>query len=152
METWQPSDIQQEFKFIGARTRSQYVFEVDSEKMLLSPSDWLIMTDEGWRKITTIEEIDDYVERRLTGTLFVFEGIERNGESQVMKGLLYNPARTAVQNIEMPVQKEGLVYQPLKRNRDERSKVIPQQPYANGRHEKLRPSLRFKEDNKEHIP
>jgi len=115
IESWHPNDLQQEFKFIGARTKSQYVFEVDSEKMLLSPYDWLIHGDDGWKKLASAEEIDDFVDRRLTGVLFVFEGIERKDDSQIMKGLLYNSARTSVQDVELPVQKEGLVYQPLKR-------------------------------------
>lgn len=157
METWLPNDIQQEFKFIGARTKSQYVFEVDNEKMLLSPHDWLIMTEEGWKKLTTVEEVDQFVERRLTGTLFVFDGIERKDDQQIMKGLLYNPARTLVQDIELPVQKEGLVYQPLKRSKESIGKSatsIPQ-PFANGRLENLikqRNSLKIREESKGPIP
>lgn len=153
METWLPNDIQQEFKFIGARTKSQYVFEVENEKMLLSPHDWLIMTEEGWKKLTTAEEIDEYVDRRMTGTLFVFDGIERRDDQQVMKGLLYNPARTLVQDIELPVQKEGLVYQPLKRSKesvDKSATSIPQ-PFASSRLENII-KQRTREGSKGPIP
>lgn len=150
METWMPNDIQQEFKFIGARTKSQYVFEVDSEKMLLSPYDWLLMTEDGWKKLSSADQIDDYVDRRMVGTLFVFEGIDREGDQQIMKGHLYNPARTLVQDIELAVQKEGLVYQPLKR--DIKEKSSRHESYANGRLDKHRHSLRLKENNQEHIP
>ena len=77
METWVPNNIQEQFKFIGARTKSQFVFEVDDEKMLLSPQDWLVLTENGWIKLTTAQEIDDFVSRKVIGTLFVFNGIER---------------------------------------------------------------------------
>ena len=112
------------------------------------------MTEDGWKKLTSSEEIDDYVDRRLTGTLFVFEGIERKDDQQVMKGHLYNPARTLVQDIELSVQKEGLVYQPLKRTKDPKEKLSRSESYANGqleRYNQNKHTLRIK-DNQEHFP
>lgn len=103
-ETWTPQNIQQNFKFVGARTRSQFVFEINKERMLLSPHDWLVMTEGGWRKITTPQEIDDYVNRKTTGTLFVFDGISRKDDRQVLLGTIFNPSRTEMQIIELPVQ------------------------------------------------
>jgi len=66
-----PPAIQQSFKFIGARTRSQYVFEINQERMLLMPKDWLLLTDQGWIKLSTVEEIDNFVNRKMTGPLFI---------------------------------------------------------------------------------
>lgn len=117
METWSPQNLQQQFKFLGARTRSQFVFEVDDEKMLLSPNDWLLLTDEGWTKLDTLEEIDKYVELKEVGTLFVFDGITRVGDQQVLKGEMFNPTRTKVHDLELPVQKDGLVYQQIDKDK-----------------------------------
>lgn len=103
-ETWGPQNIQQNFKFVGARTRSQFVFEINKERMLLSPHDWLVLTEEGWKKLVTPEEIDDYVNRKLTGTLFVFDGISKKDDRQVLLGTIFNSARTEMQNVELPVQ------------------------------------------------
>lgn len=136
METWMPQNLQQDFKFLGARTRSQFVFEVDEEKMLLSPHDWLLLTEEGWKKLDTIEEIDDYVDLKERGTLFVFDGIIRSGDQQILKGAIYNPTRTKVHDIDLPVQKDGLVYQPVEKSRKTRGREAlrdkPITPYANG--------------------
>ncbi len=110
-DAWTPQNLQQEFKFLGARTRSQYVFEVGEEKMLLSPDDWLLLTEEGWVKLDSIDGIDKYVDLKDPGTLFVFDGINRVGDQQVLKGELFNPTRTKVHDIEIPVQKDGLVFQ-----------------------------------------
>lgn len=98
-----PFTIQQQFKFVGARTRSQFVFEINKERMLLSPQDWLVHTENGWKKLTTPEEIDDYVERKLHGTLFVFDGVVRKEDRQVLIGTLFNPSRTDTQEVELPV-------------------------------------------------
>lgn len=106
-ETWMPQNLQQAFKFVGARTRSQFVFEVNKERMLLSPQDWLVMTEEGWKKLVTPQEIDEYVDRKLTGALFVFDGIQRKEDHQVLVGTMYNASRTDAQPVEILVQQGG---------------------------------------------
>jgi hypothetical protein len=103
-ETQVPSSIQQNFKFVGARTRSQFVFEIGGERMLLSPHDWLLSTKDGWIKLKTPEEIDQYVERKTTGALFVFDGVERKEDHMSLMGTLYNASRTDMQPVEIPLQ------------------------------------------------
>jgi hypothetical protein len=103
-EAWMPQNLEQSFKFVGARTRSQFVFEINHERMLLSPHDWLVLTDSGWKKLTTPEEIDAYVERKMVGPLFVFDQIERRDDRQVILGTLFNAARTEMVSVELPLQ------------------------------------------------
>lgn len=102
-EPWAPQNILQNFKFLGSRTRSQFVFEVNKERMLLSPKDWLILLPTGWKKLSTPEEIDDYVNRRLIGILFVFDGIERKGDQQYIIGTLYNTSRSESKPVEISI-------------------------------------------------
>lgn len=106
-EAWLPQNLQQSFKFVGARTRSQFMFEVNKERMLLRPQDWLVLTDTGWKKLVTPKEIDDYVERKTVGPLFVFDGIERKDEKQVIKGTMFNAARTEMVSVEIPISQGG---------------------------------------------
>lgn len=102
-----PANIQQNFKFVGARTRTQFVFEIDGERMLLSPHDWLLSTKDGWVKLQTPEEIDNYVERKTTGVLFVFDGVEKKEDHMSLVGTLFNASRTDMQNIEIPLQQNS---------------------------------------------
>lgn len=102
-EPWMPQSILQNFKFLGSRTRSQFVFEVNKERMLLSPQDWLVLTPTGWKKLNTPEEIDDFVNRKLTGILFVFKGIERKEDQQYLMGTLYNSSRSESKSVEIPM-------------------------------------------------
>lgn len=102
-----PPNLIQSFKFVGARTRSQFLFEIGKERFVLSPQDWLFLGDKGWRKLTTPEEIDAYVERKLNGILFVFNSIEKQGDHQVMVGTLFNKARTEMQRVEIQMQQQG---------------------------------------------
>ncbi len=101
-----PNTIIQQFKFVGARTRTQFVFEVNKERMLLSPHDWLLLTKDGWIKLTTPEEIDNYVNRKIVGPLFVFDEVERREDKQYLKGSLFNASRTEVQPVEIPLQQQ----------------------------------------------
>ncbi|MBA3958528.1 MAG: hypothetical protein H0X51_09095 [Parachlamydiaceae bacterium] len=104
-EMWMPQNLQDKFKFLGARTRSQYIFEIDDQRILLSPKDWLLQTaEDGWVKLTQNEQIDDYVERRLTGVLFVFDGVTRQEGKQVLMGVMFNAARTEMEEIALVVQ------------------------------------------------
>lgn len=96
--------LQHIFKFVGARTKTQCVFEINQERIVLSPSDWLLQTPKGWKKLVTEEEIDNYVKRKTLGTLFVFKGISRKDERQILKGTLYNPSRNDSQEIELALQ------------------------------------------------
>ena len=99
--------LQNMFKFVGAHTRTQCIFEINHERVILRPSDWLLLTPKGWKKLSTEEEIDDYVKRKLSGTLFVFDGISRKDERQIMTGTLYSPARNDCQSIELALQARG---------------------------------------------
>lgn len=107
-ENWMPQNLQQSFKFMGARTRSQFVFEVNKERMLIRPKDWLVLTESGWLKLTTPEDIDNFVDRKLTGALFVFDGVEKRDDKQVLVGTMFNSTRTEMQTVEMPILQGGV--------------------------------------------
>lgn len=107
-EAWVPQNLEQNFKFVGARTRSQFVFEINRERMMLRPYDWLLFTqDAGWKKLTNPQQIDDYVERRTVGPLFVFDKVDRKDDRQVIMGTLFNSARTEMVSFELPLQQAG---------------------------------------------
>lgn len=104
VEPWMPQTVQQSFKFVGARTRSQCIFEVNNERVLLRHQDWLLMTDNGWQKLSTVEEIDDYVNRKLKGVLFIFDGITKKDDKQLLVGTIFNASRTEMETIELAAQ------------------------------------------------
>jgi hypothetical protein len=129
-ENWVPQHLEESFKFVGARTRSQFVFEVNNERMLLAPHDWLVLTEEGWQKLTTPEEIDDYVNRKVTGPLFVFDGVTRKDDRQVLLGEMYNASRTDMQEVELPVSGNGANENPKDAERLKNGADHGQMPFA----------------------
>lgn len=102
-ETFAAKPLTEEFRFIGARTKTKVLFEVQKDRMILKPNDWLILTDNGWKKLSTPEEIDSYVERKTVGPLFIFEGLAREDERQVLKGTLVTPNRAELHDVEIAI-------------------------------------------------
>lgn len=102
-EPWSSQKVEQDFKFVAARTRSQYIFEVQKNRMLLKPQDWIVLTDGGWKVLNSEKEIDDFVNRKIRGTLFVFDGIAKKDDRQFLTGTFYNPSRSEAQQIELLV-------------------------------------------------
>jgi len=117
-ERWSPQKIQQDFRFVSARTRSQYVFEVDKGKMVLAPQDWLVKTESGWEKLDTIEEIDNFVDRKLQGPLFIFDGVEKRDDHQVLVGTLFNSSRTDMKQIELDIPQSSITVIQAPKNMD----------------------------------
>lgn len=97
-------NVQDDFKFVGARTRTQFIFEVKDERLTLKPHDWLLLTPEGWKKLDTVQAIDDYVARKTQGVLFVFDEVSKKDERQVLVGTVFNPTRSQMETIEIPMQ------------------------------------------------
>jgi hypothetical protein len=122
MDTWTPDTLQKEFNFIGARTRSQFLFEMNKERMTVSPLDWLLRTEKGWKKLTTAQDIDDYVERKISGPLFVFDGVEKKDGRQILEGTLFSKSRTEMKTIEIPMQQGTPVVEPKKEKKGSVSK------------------------------
>lgn len=106
-DVWMPRDIHRDFHFVGARTRQQTIMRIRGERLILRPEDWLLLTEEGWKKLTTPQEVDDYVLRKTPGILFIFNGLEKKGEQRVITGLLYNVSRSQVEEVNEPVAPEN---------------------------------------------
>ncbi len=106
-EPFAPQSFEQSFKFVGARTRSQFIFEINGERVLLSPADWLLFEDLSWKKLQTSQEIDDYVERKRVGPLFIFDRIDKTDDSNVIVGTIYSLARSEKAEIFIPLQQTG---------------------------------------------
>lgn len=95
-------NISQEFKFVGAKTWAQFIVESRTGGRLnLKPHDWLVLTQEGWKKLDSTEEVDDYVEQRIVGPLFILDKLTKQNGRQVLVGHLFNTSRTEVEEVEL---------------------------------------------------
>jgi hypothetical protein len=92
-----------ELKFVGTKTWTQFILETKTaNRMTVKLQDWLLFTPEGWELLDTIGEIEDYVAQRITGHLLVVDALSKQNGKQVLNVHLFNPSRTAVQEIALP--------------------------------------------------
>ncbi len=101
-------EITQEFKFVGAKTWAQFIVECRSQRFILKPHDWLILTREGWHKINSPDEVDDFVNQKLTGPLFILDKMTKQNGRQVLLGHLFNATRTEIKEVELPAAQSPL--------------------------------------------
>jgi hypothetical protein len=107
MDIFPPLNMEKSFKFTGSRTRSQFMFEVNNERILISPKDWFLYINNAWKKLITPQEIDDYVDRKSVGPLFIVDDIIREDGRQLLLGTVFNSSRTEMKPIEIPLQQFG---------------------------------------------
>lgn len=95
-------NLSQEFKFVGAKTWAQFIVECrNGERMTLKPYDWLVLTQDGWKKLDSPDLIDEFVEGELAGPLFILDKMTKQNGRQVLVGHLFNSSRTEVEEIEL---------------------------------------------------
>lgn len=95
-------NLTQELKFVGAKTWAQFIVECrNGSRMTLKPHDWLVFTQDGWKKLESSEEIDAYVNQSLTGPLFILDKMSKQNGKQVLMGHLFNTSRTEVEQVEL---------------------------------------------------
>lgn len=126
---WAAGD-QVSLRFVGARTRNHATIELGKQRIGVKTRDWLVLSEGAWKKLSTPEEIQDFASRRLTGVLFIFEGLVRKDERQVLKGVIYDATRTQAIPVEVgleetvnplasesriaaPPREEGILRQPV---------------------------------------
>lgn len=88
--------------------------DVDGKRMILHVNDWLLRTNQGWKKIATAYEVDSYVQGKLTGDLLVLDGVEKTSQGTILKGHLFNSHRTTMERVELPLQQKAKVTAPVK--------------------------------------
>lgn len=97
-----PLDLNEEFKFVGAKTWAQFLVECrGSGRLVVRTNDWIVCTQEGWKKLDSAEEVDAYLDSKLSGPLFVIDKLTRENGRQVLLGHLFNKSRTDVEEIKL---------------------------------------------------
>jgi len=100
-------DLAQEFRFKAAKTWARFSVECGKQKLTLRPNDWLVLTQEGWQLIETVEQIEEFVDQKIVGPLFVVGKLKQEKGRQHLLGTLYNTLRTASFPVELEQNKQG---------------------------------------------
>jgi hypothetical protein len=89
---------------IRLRTGTQVSCAFGKRRLILKQGDWVIKGASGWRHLRNAEDIQLYLQRRLKGDLFIFDGIEKEAQGKLtMKGHLFDETHTYVQPVSLPI-------------------------------------------------
>ncbi len=89
---------------IRLRTGTQVSCAFGKRRLILKQGDWVIKGANGWRHLRNAEDIQLYLQRRLKGDLFIFDGIEKEAQGKLtMKGHLFDETHTYMQSVSLPI-------------------------------------------------
>ena len=83
-----------DIKLIGARSKKDWIVSVAGSRLVLKEDDWLVRVDGHWKKIATIEDLDNYVSGKTKGLLIALNGTEKDGNDVSLVGTLFDETRT----------------------------------------------------------
>lgn len=110
-----PFKARDSFKYLGSRNTREWLFEINGKRSSIKEGQWWLYLDNEWKELTTAEEIDLYVERKIIGELLIIDKQEKVEGEKTLLAKGYNPGRT--QEIEL--------YFSLKQNPDEYPTLRP---------------------------
>ncbi len=90
-------------RFVAAKTWSQFVLEAGTERIEVSPGDWLLFDGGGVRKLSSLSDIDSYVAGTLSGELMVIEKLARKEGRRLLCTHIYNATRNVLYEHEIPL-------------------------------------------------
>ncbi len=103
---------------VRLRTGTQVSCSMGKRRLILKQGDWLLRTSSGWRHLRGLEEIKLYLDRRLKGDLFIFDGIEKESQNKCsLRGNLFDETRTYVQPVSVPINMDKQQNKPGKKRR-----------------------------------
>jgi hypothetical protein len=102
---------------IRLRTASEVSCALGKRRVLLKEGDWLLKNASGWHNLKKIEEIDECIQHRSRGELFIFDRLEKEEGKYVLKGHLFDEMRTQMQLVALPLAQEKRAAAPKKKKK-----------------------------------
>ena len=90
------------FTRMRQRTTSRISCRVDNKAVILKKGDWIVHTTTGWHILKNLKEVEEILNFKVRGELFVFDGMEKVDGKSVFCGALFDQMRTQIQHVRLP--------------------------------------------------
>lgn len=97
--------IEDVFTKLRKRTSSRISCRIDNRAKILKEGDWLVHTSTGWHTVKHFYEVEALLNLEILGDLFIFDGIQTVDGKEIFTGSLFNPMRTEMKPIRLPLSK-----------------------------------------------
>lgn len=95
--------VDQDFSFIGARTKTHFLFKVTGNREIVAAGDWFVLGSQGWEKIKKVKEVESYVAGGLPYPMIVIDGIVGEGDQRVLHATLFSAQRSQLLELDLPL-------------------------------------------------
>lgn len=85
------------------RSLTQVTCLFGKKRVILRQGDWLLKIGEGWHVLKDLNEIEDYLNHKIKGELFIFDILEKENGKALLKGNLFNEMRSHSCPVTIPV-------------------------------------------------
>jgi hypothetical protein len=92
-------------RLVGALSKKRWIAEIQGKRIVLAPDDWIVLTSNGYTRIDSPEQLDAYIEGRLSGGLLAFSGIEKIQGESCLVGSFFNSSRSQQDSIAVSLYK-----------------------------------------------
>lgn len=90
------------FSSIRIRSDKQISCMLEKQCLILKTGDWILKNEGKWKILRKKEERESYLNGKLFGDLFVFEGIELKQGQKLIRGQFFNAGRSQTVQVELP--------------------------------------------------
>ena len=91
---------------IRLRSSSQVACTLGKRRFILKEGDWLLKVGKSWRNLRRSKDVENCLQHRLRGELFIFDSIEKQQGKYFLKGHLFDEMRTQMTPISLPISAE----------------------------------------------
>lgn len=116
--------VDQDFSFIGARTKTHFLYKVSGNREIVASGDWFVLGSQGWEKIKKVKDVEKYVSGGLPDAMLIIDGIIGEGDTRTLHGTLFSPQRSQLTEVNLSLTAQPRIA-PQKVEEPEEEKVIP---------------------------
>ena len=91
------------FSKVHQRTKTRASCHLENRPITLKKGDWLLRTEKGWHTIKNRDEVDAILSFKVSGELFIFDGIERKEGKEFFTGTLFDSMRVDQRKVAFPI-------------------------------------------------
>ncbi len=95
-------------KVVGAKSKKKWIAEICETRTSINEDDWLLLSENTCERLSTIEQIENYIQGRMSGTLLVLEGTKRINNMPSLVGKLFNEKRNEYIPVAIPLLKSSM--------------------------------------------
>ncbi len=97
---------EQLFTSVRLRNNSQVTCVAGKRRLVLNQGDWLLKTASGWRHLKKWQQIEEYLQHRIRGELFIVDSIDKTQGKAMLQGNYFDEMRTQIAALSIPITSE----------------------------------------------